>query len=570
MITARDIVGEAQGTDAFLEEMRTLHKRRLRKAIRSLENKMIDQLAHLDVTKTGRLEGIKVNLKQSQKIHAKMLRLFEEEYGQAVSSVVGDYPQIANHIRRSWRSLGEAVHYTDIDKAMLASLQSQSYDQFAVFGEAAQSRMATAMYDSVVAGTSYAQLVKSIQGILRGHRDIRGRPMMAYADTHAFDAIMNFHNQVNMKKADDLGIKKFMYVGDVITTTRPFCRRRVGKLYTRAQIERWNGLTWSGKSGPPLTHRGGYNCRHHWRAFKDEWLDESEETGVLVKKQKKVKAKVKVKAEPKGKPAGKAGSSGEVLSSGKVSGTSSPEKGGVNTTEVKTLEYEGRELRGAFKPISGEAFTDGDTWEPYLYLKKCPQAYREVMASDIDKALDLKIVPETILRKLDGEYGSLQEWIEDSMVAVNIKATQVKTTVKEMYRATVFDVLTGNVDRHSGNWLVNPKTGKITLIDNGLAFITGKVKPRSQMPAWFRGVFSDFSERDLMKGINAAYTKGEAATLVKSLKALDVDTICARLTKGELNAIKKRVNLVIKAIEDRTVGDLTFSKSLDVTKQMGD
>lgn len=569
MVSAKHIVAETQSTDAFLEEMRGMHRARLRRAIQQLENKMIDQLAHLDVTKGGKLEGIKINLKQSQKIHAKMLNLFEEEYGVAVNSVIGDYGQIAEHIKRSWRHLGEAVHYTDIDKVMLTSLQNQSYSQFAAFGEAAQARMADAMYGSVVAGASYSQLVKAIQGILRGHVDVRGRPMTAYADTHAFDAVMNFHNQVNLKKSEDLGVKKFMYVGDVITTTRPFCRRRAGNLYTRAQIERWNGLSWAGKSGPPLTNRGGYNCRHHWRGFKDEWLDEVEETEKLVKKGRKIKRRApKVKVPPMGKPVGKAGSSGEVLSSGRVSGTSSPEKGGVNTTEIKTLEYKGREVRGAFKPISGEAFTAENSWEPYLHLKKCPQAYREVMASEIDAALGFKMVPETILRKLDGEYGSLQEWVEDSMVALKIKPTMVKTTVKEMYKSTVLDVVMGNVDRHSGNWLVNPKTGKVSLIDNGLAFITTKTKPRSQMPAWFRGVFSDFNEGDLIKGINAAYTKGERATLVKNLKALDVDTICERLTSSELSALKRRIKNVIQSVEDRTVGELTFSKMLDVTKQM--
>ena len=568
MITASDIVAEAQSTDAFLEEMRGLHKQRLRKAIRQLEDKMVDQLSHLDVMKSGKLEGIKINLKQSQKIHAKMLRIFEEEYGQVVGRVVGEYGQIATMIKRSWRHLGESVHFTDIDKAMLTSLQEQSYNQFAVFGEAAQSRIADAMYGQVVAGASYSQLLNTVKGILRGYKDVRGRSMTAYADTHAFDGIMNFHNQVNIKKSEDLGIKKFMYVGDIITTTRPFCRRRVGKLYTRAQIERWNGLSWSGKSGPPLTNRGGYNCRHHWRGFKDEWLDQEEEVGRAIQRRKKPKAKVKVP--PKGKPAGKPGSSAEVLSSGKVSGTSSPEKGGVNTTEIKTLEYAGNELRGAFKPISGEAFRD-NTWEPYLYLKKCPQAYREVMASEIDKALGLKIVPETILRKLDGEYGSLQEWVENSTVAVKIARSKVKTTVKEMYKATVFDSVVGKIDRHSGNWLVNPKTGKLSLIDNGLSFVTGRSKPRSQMPSWFRGVFSsDFTERELMRGINAAYTKGERVTLVNALKGLDVDTICGRLTRVELNALKKRVAFVIKNIEDGTVGNLTFSKMLDVSKQLGD
>ena len=276
MVLAGDIVAEAQSTDTFLEQMRTQHKRRLRKAIRDLEDKMVNQLAHLDVTKGGKLEGIKINLKQSQKIHASMTRIFEEDYGQAVGRIVGEYGQIASQIKRSWRHLGESVHFTDIDKAMLTSLQSQSYGQFAAFGEAAQSRMADAMYSSVVAGASYAQLVKTVQGILRGHVDVRGRPMTAYADTHAFDAVMNFHNDVNLKKSEDLGIKKFMYVGDIMTTTRPFCRKRVGNFYTRAQIERWNTLNWSGKSGPPLTHRGGYNCRHHWRGIKDDWLDEEE------------------------------------------------------------------------------------------------------------------------------------------------------------------------------------------------------------------------------------------------------------------------------------------------------
>lgn len=282
MITATDIVTQAQETDTFLEEMRVLHKRRLRRSIRALENKMINQLAHLDVTKAGKLEGIKVNLKQSQKIHAKMLVLFEEEYGQTVNSVIGDYGQIATHIKRSWRSLGESVHFTDVDKAMLASLQEQSFSQFAQFGDLAKTRMADAMYSSVVAGASYAQLVKTVQGILRGHKDIRGRSMVTHADTYAFDSVMNFHNQVNMKKADDLGIKKFMYVGDIIGTTRQFCRTRAGKLYTRAQIESWNRLSWTGKSGPALTHRGGYNCRHHWRAFKDEWLNEAEEAQDMI------------------------------------------------------------------------------------------------------------------------------------------------------------------------------------------------------------------------------------------------------------------------------------------------
>jgi len=561
VVSARDIVTEAQSTDTFLEEMRRRHKGRLRKAIRALEDKMVNQLAHLDVTAGGRLEGVKINLKQTQKIHARMLTIFEEEYGQTVGRVVGEYGQIATHIKRSWRHLGESVHFTDIDRAMLTSLQRQSYGQFAQFGEMAQTRMADAMYSSVVAGASYAQLVKTVQGILRGHVDVRGRSMMAYADTHAFDAVMNFHNDVNIKKSEDLGIKNFMYVGDIITTTRPFCRRRAGELYTRRQIDAWNRLSWAGKSGPPFTHRGGYNCRHHWRGFKDDWLDEAEEVGEAIQKGKKPKAK---KASPVKARKGPPASSREVLSNGSVSGTSTPEKGGVNTTEIKTLVYGRKELRGAFKPISGEAFRTpgGTTWEPYIKLKKCPQAYREVMASEIDGALGFKLVPETILRKLDGEIGSLQEWVENSVTGMSV-TKPMKIAAKEIYKTSVLDYVTGNVDRHSGNWLVNLKTGRMNLIDNGLSFCTDKMGPRSRIPGWYKRMSPGISKDKLMDTINASFTKGQKAKLIKDLEGLDVDSICDRLHPLEMKALKNRIAYVVKRVEADSIGQLTYSKRLE-------
>jgi len=237
---------------------------------------MVDTLSDLS-TSGGKLIGPKVNLKQTQALHSKMIRIFEEDYGETINSLIGEYSEISNHIKRSWRSLGESVDFAGVDKVMIDTLANQSYEQFSQFGVEAQERIANAMYDATIAGGSFAMLLKEVKGALRGHVDVRGRSMLTYANQHAFDSVMNFHNQVNMKKADDLGFNHFLYYGDIMDTTRDFCAKRVGNVYSRREIDSWNNMSWTGKAGNPFTHRGGYNCRHHWQAVKKEWIDDVEE-----------------------------------------------------------------------------------------------------------------------------------------------------------------------------------------------------------------------------------------------------------------------------------------------------
>ena len=109
-----------------------------------------------------------------------------------------------------------------------------------------------------------------------GHNDVRGRSMTMYAKGFAQDAIMNFHNQVNVKKGEDLGMTHFLYNGDLISASRPFCITRAGKTYSKQQILSWDKLSWKGKAGPAMSERGGYNCRHHWRPVRPEWIKDED------------------------------------------------------------------------------------------------------------------------------------------------------------------------------------------------------------------------------------------------------------------------------------------------------
>jgi hypothetical protein len=275
MATSRvqQLITNVQATDEFLIEAVELNQAMALRSVKKLQDRIIDLMKELD-TKGGSLEGIKINLKQSQKIHKDMLALLEKEYGPEVLSMISNFDDINKFIVRSWKDLGETAKYTGIDRTMMEVLRTTSYDQFLVFGEDAVNRIAQGMYDSVIAGEKFSELVKTVRGVMVGHVDRAGRPMAQYARQAAFDTTMNYHNEVNLQKANDLGFNHYLYVGDIIKTTRPFCETRAGGVYTRGQITSWNRFNWQGKSGPAMTNRGGYNCRHHWRPVKPEWIPE--------------------------------------------------------------------------------------------------------------------------------------------------------------------------------------------------------------------------------------------------------------------------------------------------------
>jgi hypothetical protein len=95
---------------------------------------------------------------------------------------------------------------------------------------------------------------------------------------------------------------------------------------------------------------------------------------------------------------------------------------------------------------------------------------REVAAYEISKIIGMTdLVPPTVLRDIDGSIGSLQAWETNAKSAntfENIADKYGKSQV-DIQRASLFDAIMGNTDRHSGNWLVT-REGKLVLIDHGL------------------------------------------------------------------------------------------------------
>ena len=203
---------------------------------------------------------------------------------------------------------------TEID---LQTINNLKYQVFAGFEDVAERFLKVIndeVYQSVIAGRPFNDMVSNIRGHINGvyqqsniaeinelvdfinenkfnpkmekrvneairklqtqyAADRAGNNLRRYASQIAHDSVMQFHGQFTIKKAKDAGLTHFIYTGTLIRDSRQFCRDMLNNRLTEDEIrEKWNSEGWKGKSpGDPFIVRGGYRCRHTWIPTDPNW-----------------------------------------------------------------------------------------------------------------------------------------------------------------------------------------------------------------------------------------------------------------------------------------------------------
>jgi hypothetical protein len=107
------------------------------------------------------------------------------------------------------------------------------------------------------------------------------------------------------------------------------------------------------------------------------------------------------------------------------------------------------------------------------------ESYRsEIAAYELDKLLDMRMVPPAVERNIQGEVGAAIMWL-DGTRSVKQTGGKVPTGViwgKALRRMLLFDNLIGNADRNAGNILLGPP-GEVILIDHSRAFVADRRLP---------------------------------------------------------------------------------------------
>ena len=295
-------------TQNFLDKKIDDHRRRLVKSLEELENEIITLVGTLPQTK-GVLFNTKIAIELRKDIKSKI----EKTYLVASDRNIRDFNSITNRIITDLKNLPlpkGLVSLTQTDADIIARLKKLYFNQFKEAGNTIQEAISQEIYNASVINRPFKDIVKNIRqsingvymksnkrkidilvGIVNADPDSRkakkaieklhtiygsdrtGNNLRRYAQQISHDSVMQFHAQINVAKSKEYGFDKWRYTGNIITTSRPFCRRRIGKIYTETEMRKiWSAASWSGKSpGDPFIVRGGYNCRHNWLPFDNSW-----------------------------------------------------------------------------------------------------------------------------------------------------------------------------------------------------------------------------------------------------------------------------------------------------------
>jgi hypothetical protein len=277
----------------FLERLTDTHQRRLAGVLQSLEGS-IASYVNSAPDKAGKLFDLEWSLQARQEVR----RLIDVEFLSEAQGIIDGYVDVAS---RQFSMLSNYGDFTRVAPEAIQALQQLSFQGFQAIADQQLDTLATGIYQSTLTGRSKNDLIKELRGQINGvyqqaddeearqlveiaqtatgqrqqdaidklhsvyARDRLGNNMRRYATQMANDSLAQYSASITKATANEAGITKFQYYGDVIRDSREFCRNNVGKTFTEEEINsKWQGL-WAGKApGDPFIVRGGYNCRHHW------------------------------------------------------------------------------------------------------------------------------------------------------------------------------------------------------------------------------------------------------------------------------------------------------------------
>jgi len=175
----------------------------------------------------------------------------------------------------------------------------------------------------------------------------------------------------------------------------------------------------------------------------------------------------------------------------------------------------------------------------------------EIAAYEMDKLLDLNLVPPTVEREFKGKPGSLQFWVETEFSELDVFEQKMGIPRSRFYNkenmkylARAFDSLIGNDDRTQQN-IRYMKDWCVCLIDHSRSFRSSK-KHTKKLMYGAKGLKKAGGRPMLFRRLPVAF--------VEKVKALNYDDIKNAvgpyLKDKEIKAILLRKELLLKEIEE--------------------
>lgn len=200
---------------------------------------------------------------------------------------------------------------------------------------------------------------------------------------------------------------------------------------------------------------------------------------------------------------------------------------GVTNPKRGELEPGGPVAAIAWKPIRPGRYNG--YWESYK---------SEIAAYELDKLLELDMVPPTVERRVEGDLGAAVMWASPTKSFKELGGLPQAPPEHsfawnlQIIRAKMFDNLIYNKDPNLGNWLVDPAWNLI-LIDHTRAFTTGKdmVHKMTRIDANLWERMKALTEESLTAAVGKWLGRGEIRAILQRRDRMQelIDEMVARM-----------------------------------------
>lgn len=264
--------------DFFLAAQADLNKK-VRKAEASIYRGLISEVMPALKIEEGRIKNTITNLAKANLIE----RVFDEAGRNEINLLVKDYAAYLIEIsgknaeyyysigidREKVAAIADSVEMIrrviGIDEA--GELVKSGYLYRLATAEAVREQVKQYVLTSIASGQSLKQFQSGLKNLVQGSKDVNGA-LLQYWNNYAYDQFNRVREINNIHFKDEIGLKYFVYQGGLIRTSRAFCVKKNGKVFSEEEATRnWPqdpDLIDKAHVGTynPLIDRGRYNCRH--------------------------------------------------------------------------------------------------------------------------------------------------------------------------------------------------------------------------------------------------------------------------------------------------------------------
>lgn len=288
-----------QNSDAhakIVDALSDTHEERVISILQELE----DQVAKL-LLSAPLSDGNLFDLSWALSARADIERIMRETFLTEIDLQIREYDEIVASLAEV---LGGYTAFNGVPDEVINALKTVSFQGFQEVASTFSNDLADELYRNALSGRPIDESIKNMRQKINGvymasdeveieklvakanagdedaikklhsvyAADKTGNNMRKYARQMVVDTVAQFDASINVAAGKESGVEKWLYYGDVIRDTRPFCQKHAGKELTEEYIrDYFANNDWAGKAdGDPFIVRGGYNCRHHFMPVYEE------------------------------------------------------------------------------------------------------------------------------------------------------------------------------------------------------------------------------------------------------------------------------------------------------------